>query len=137
MENQINDRDCLFTHLLNDKDTVIQHGQLWPCCGLIKYVQLSNCIVGVEFSETNSIAALPERQAELLKGKMKGLKRHGVTLCFLVRVPQNMTNACEPFSERPCLPHGVKAFTFRTHFTSNDALLEEKRKKPETAESLT
>jgi len=93
MGNQINDSDCLFTHLLNDEDTAIQHGQLWPRCGLIKYVQRPNCIEGVEFSETHSIAALPERQTDLLKGEMKGLKRHGVTLCFLVRVPQNMTNA--------------------------------------------
>lgn len=44
MGNQINDSDCLFTHLLNGKDIAIQHGELWPDCGLIKNVQQSNCM---------------------------------------------------------------------------------------------
>jgi len=37
MGHQINDSDCLFTHL-NDKHTAVQHGQLWPDCGLIKNI---------------------------------------------------------------------------------------------------
>lgn len=90
--NQINDSDGLFTHLLNDKDAAIQHSQLWPGCGLIKYTQWPNCIEGVEFSETNSKAALPERQPGLLKREMKGLKRHGVTPSSLVGMPQNKVN---------------------------------------------
>lgn len=90
--NQINDSDGLFTHLLNDKDAAIQHSQLWPGCGLIKYTQWPNCIEGVEFSETNSKAALPERQPGLLKREMKGLKRHGVTPSSLVGMPQNTVN---------------------------------------------
>lgn len=90
--NQISDSDGLFTHLLSDKDTAIQHGQLWPGCGLIKYAQWPNCTEGVEFSETNSKAALPERQAGLLKREMKGLKRRGVTPSSLVGMPQNTVN---------------------------------------------
>lgn len=56
----------------------------------------------------------------LLKGETKGLKRHGVTLFSLVRMPQNTVNALgTALLGGLCLPHGEKSCTFKTHFTSN------------------
>lgn len=135
--NQINDSDCLFTHLLNDKDTDIQHGELWPVCGLIKNVRQPNCMSGVEFPETDSKAALPERQADFFERRNERTEKpqsyslfsgqdapeHGE--CIVNRSYEGC--ACPP--ERRLVPSGQIARTV-------NAPAEQETKKLGTAELL-
>lgn len=91
MGNLINDSDCLLTYLLIDKDTVFNRENSGLTAASLKTFNSPTVCKMLNFQrQTQKQPCLKGRL--ILLTEMKGLRRHGVTLFFLVRMPQNTVN---------------------------------------------